>query len=245
MRVVIADDEAPAREKLERWLAAEADVTLVGSADDGLAAARCIARSQPDVVFLDIQMPGMSGLHVAAQLETDSAPLIVFVTAFDAHAVRAFDLCATDYLLKPYDHARFARALARVRERLATPRPGASAVSAGRAGAARCERLLVPDGERLVPIDVDAIDWLEADDNYVRVHTGGRIYLLRRTLHDLLAQLGDDRFGRIHRSAAVHLGRIESLSPLFKGDYEIRLRGGRTLRLSRRYREALFSRLGR
>jgi two-component system LytT family response regulator len=245
IRAVIADDEAPAREKLERLIAGQTDMALVGSAEDGLSAAQCIERLRPDVAFLDVQMPMLSGLQVAAQLEPSSAPLIVFVTAFDEHAVNAFDLNAIDYLLKPYDQDRFARTVQRVRQRLHAHESGAAAVAVGRARASSCERLLVPDGERLQLIDAASVEWLEADDNYVHVHTAARPYLLRRTLQDLLVQLGEQRFARIHKSSAVNLASIASLSPLFKGDYEIQLHNGRVLRLSRRYREALFARMGR
>jgi two-component system, LytTR family, response regulator len=244
IRVVIADDEAPAREKLERWLVEQPDVDVVGVVEDGLSAAQCIEQLRPDVAFLDIQMPMLSGLQVVGQLELSSAPLIVFVTAFDEHAVKAFDLNAVDYLLKPYDQDRFARTLQRVRERLHGHESGATAVAIGRARAPSCERLLVPDRERLQLIDAASIEWLEADDNYVHVHTPARSYLLRRTLQDLLSQLGEQRFVRIHKSTAVNINSIESLTPLFKGDYEIHLNNGRILRLSRRYREALFIRMG-
>jgi two-component system LytT family response regulator len=245
IRAVIADDEAPAREKLERWVAEQPDMSVVGSAEDGLSAAQRIEQLRPDVAFLDVQMPTLSGLQVAAQLEPASAPLIVFVTAFDEHAVKAFDLDAVDYLLKPYDLDRFARTVQRVRERLNAHESGATAVAIGRARAPSCERLLVPDGERLQLIDAASVEWLQADDNYVHVHTTSRSYMLRRTLQDLLSQLGEQRFVRIHKSTAVNFESIGSLTPLFKGDYEIHLRNGRILRLSRRYREALFARMGR
>lgn len=246
IRVLIADDEAPARGKLERWVAEQPDMQVAGYAEDGLVAAEGIERLHPDVAFLDIQMPGLSGLEVAAQLEGSSAPLIVFVTAFDEHAVKAFELNAVDYLLKPYDKDRLLRALQRVRERLGGGRESRSAaVAMARAQTASSERLLVPDGERLQLIDSTSIEWLEADDNYVHVHTAARRYLLRRTLQDLLMQLGEERFVRIHKSAAVNLSAIAALTPLFKGDYEVELRNGRALRLSRRYRDALFARMGR
>ncbi|MBB6242530.1 LytTR family DNA-binding domain-containing protein [Rhodanobacter sp. MP1X3] len=244
IRVVIADDEAPAREKLERWLVEQPDVAVIGAVEDGLSAAQCIEQLRPDVAFLDVQMPMLSGLQVVGQLELSSAPLIVFVTAFDEHAVKAFDLNAVDYLLKPYDQDRFTRTVQRVRERLHAHESGATAVAIGRARAPSCERLLVPDRERLQLIDAASIEWLEADDNYVHVHTPARSYLLRRTLQDLLSQLGEQRFVRIHKSTAVNINSIESLTPLFKGDYEIHLNNGRILRLSRRYREALFVRMG-
>jgi two-component system LytT family response regulator len=244
IRAIVADDEAPARDKLARWLGEHADVQLVGQAGDGLAAAQMIEAQQPDVAFLDIQMPSLSGLEVAAQLEAATAPLIVFVTAFDEHAIKAFDLNAIDYLLKPYDKERLQRTLARVRERIGDRGPNVVAIATARTQSS-AERLLVPVGERLQLIECCSIEWLEADDNYVHVHAGKRRYLLRRTLQDLLAQLGEQRFVRVHKSAAVNVAEIDSLTPLFKGDYELRLRSGQTLRLSRRFKDALFARMGR
>ncbi len=245
LRVLLADDEAPARHKLRRWLSEQPDLQVVCDAEDGLGAARDIETLRPDLAFLDIQMPGLSGLEVAAQLEESTAPLIVFVTAFDEHAVKAFDLNAVDYLLKPYDKDRLLRSLERVRERCRAGPQRTAAVATARAHTHSSERLLVPDGERLELIDSASIEWLESDDNYVHVHTARRRYLLRRTLQDLLAQLGEQRFARIHKSAAVNIAAIASLSPLFKGDYEVQLRNGRTLRLSRRYKDPLFARMGR
>ncbi|MDF3021900.1 MAG: hypothetical protein K0Q92_3203 [Steroidobacteraceae bacterium] len=242
-RVLIVDDETPARDKLRRWLAEQPDLQLVGEAADGLSAAQAIEALAPDWVFLDIQMPGLSGLEVAAQFDPESAPLLVFVTAFDEHAIKAFELNAVDYLLKPYDRDRLRKTLDRLRGRGAGASP--AAVRAARTQAATRERLLVPVGEGLQLIAADSIHWLEADDNYVHVHTAQARYLLRRTLADLLAQLGDQRFARIHKSTAVNVAEIRSLAPLFKGDHEITLRGGAVLRLSRRFKDELFERLGR
>jgi two-component system LytT family response regulator len=246
IRVLVVDDEAPARDKLRRWLAEQTDVELLGEAADGLAAAAAIEKLAPDVVFLDIQMPGLSGLEVAAQLEPERAPLLVFVTAFDEHAIKAFELNAIDYLLKPYDRDRLRRTLERIRERRGAARPdAASAVRTARAQTGSSERLLVPQGEELQLIEASSIHWLAADDNYVHVHTANRRYMLRRTLADLVAQLGEQRFVRIHRSTAVNLAEVASLSPLFKGDHEVRLRSGTTLRLSRRFKDELFARMPR
>lgn len=245
IRAIIVDDEEPARAKLHRWLGSEADVQIAGEYADGLSAAHSIIRDAPDVVFLDIQMPGLSGLQVAAQLELDVSPLIVFVTAYDAHALAAFDLGAVDYLLKPYDEERFRRALNRVRERLHAPEHRRSAVRVAREQTGASDRLLVPAGDGLQMIDSAGIHFLEADDNYVHVHTADQTYLLRRTLRDLLQQLGEQHFVRIHKSAAVNIAEIDSLAPLFKGDYELRLRSGRSLRLSRRFATELFNRTGR
>ena len=241
MRILIVDDEAPARDKLRRWLTEQPDFELAGEAADGLAAASAIDTLKPDVVFLDIQMPGLSGLEVAAQLEPALAPLLVFVTAFDEHAIKAFELNAVDYLLKPSDKDRLRKTVERLRGRAGSSAPGA--VQAARAQVGSSERLLVPQGDQLQLIDAAAIHWLEADDNYVHVHTAQARYILRRTLGDLLEQLGD-RFMRIHKSAAVNLAEVKTLSPLFKGDHEVLLRSGATLRLSRRYKDALFARMG-
>ena len=244
IRVLIVDDEAPARDKLRRWLGAHADIDIAGEAPDGLAAAAAIDSLKPDVVFLDIQMPGLSGLEVAAQLENDTAPLLVFVTAYDEHAIRAFDLNAVDYLLKPYDRDRLDKSLHRLRERRGAA--GApSAVQIARTQTRCSERLLVPRGEQLELIEAGSIHWLEADDNYVHVHTAAARYMVRRTLTDLLLQLGEQRFVRIHKSTAVNIAEVASLSPLFKGDHELRLRSGAVLRLSRRFKDALFARMPR
>jgi two-component system, LytTR family, response regulator len=245
IRVIIVDDEEPARAKLQRWLGGVPDIQITGEYADGLSAAQAIMTDSPDVVFLDIQMPGLSGLEIAAQLEPDGSPLLVFVTAYDAHALAAFDLGAVDYLLKPYDEERFRRTLERVRDRLHAPKHRRSAVSVAREQTGVSDRLLVPAGDGLRMIDGAGIHSLEADDNYVNVHTADRIYVLRRTLRDLLQQLGQQRFVRIHKSAAVNIAQIDSLTPLFKGDYELRLRSGRTLRLSRRYTAELFDLTGR
>jgi two-component system LytT family response regulator len=245
MRALIVDDEAPARDKLRRWLAEQSDVEIVGEASDGEHAIRMIHEAAPDLVFLDIQMPILNGLEVAANLQTTTAPLVVFVTAHSDHAVRAFDLNAIDYLLKPYDKERFARTLERARTRLTNPEARTAAVHVARRQTSATDRLLVPDGEQLRLIESRAIHWLEADDNHVGIHTATRAYHVRRTLQDLLAQLSDQQFVRVHKSAAVNVGEIQALHPLFKGDFEIELRSGARVRMSRRYREALFQLMGR
>jgi two-component system LytT family response regulator len=248
IRVLIADDEAPARDKLRRWIAAQSDFEIAAEAADGLAAAQSITTHSPDVVFLDVQMPGLSGLEVAAQLEPAAAPLLVFVTAYDEHAIKAFELNAVDYLLKPYDKDRLLRTLERLRVRRAEPHAAERAGDAVRTARERTgtsDRLLVPHGESLQLIDATTIHWLEADDNYVHVHTPNARYMIRRTLGDLLAQLGEHRFARIHKSAAINLAQIGRLVPLFKGDYEVRLRDGKVLRLSRRFKDEFFARLPR
>jgi two-component system LytT family response regulator len=236
---LIADDEAPARQKLARWLADESDFTVVATCRDGLDAAQAIETAKPQVAFLDIQMPGLSGLELAAQLESSPDPKIVFVTAFDEHAIRAFDLNAIDYLLKPYDRERLQRTLTRVRERLHDA-PG-RATQVARSHLGEMHRLMVPTQGRFELLEIEHVVWLEASDNYVNVHTAARAFLLRRTLQDLLDQLGS-RFVRIHRSGAVNLAHVQSLAPLMKGDFEIHLKDGRTLRMSRRYKDDFLAR---
>jgi two-component system LytT family response regulator len=226
-RTLIVEDEAPARDKLRRMLDSETDIDIVGEAVDGPAAAKAIDDLSPDLVFLDIQIPEISGIELVAQLGSDKTPLIVFVTAHEDHAAAAFDWDAIDYLLKPYDRDRLSRCLDRVRQRSLRP-------------TSPVRPLFVPVGDRLRLLDPASIVWIESEDNYVRVHTREHDYLLRRTLHDLLIQLGNKGFARIHRFHAVNIAEIETLSPLFRGDAEVTLRGGKQLRVSRRYRHALF-----
>src|SRR5262245_3431482 len=249
IRVLVVDDEAPARAKLRRWLAEQPDVNIIAEAPNGLAAAQLIHSARPDLVFLDIQMPDITGLEVAAQLQTETAPLILFVTAHDDHAVEACDLGAVDHLLKPYDRGRCLRppcaailsllVLTRIRRRRKGGGRHAISVEVARARLGAVRRLPVPEGDGLKLIDCATIHWLEADDNYVHVHTADREYLVRRTLQDLMQQLGEERFARIHKSAAVNVSQIAALERMPKGDYEVRLRSGARLRLSRRYAGAL------
>lgn len=249
IRVLIVDDEGPARAKLRSWLGEHAGVQVIGEATDGIEAAACIAAQRPDLVLLDIQMPGVNGLEVAAQLDDEDAPLIVFVTAYDEFAVKAFELDAVDYLLKPYDKERLAITVARAAERLA----GSHARSCEAVASARrllhvrapLTRLVVPSGSSLQLLDVGVIEWLEADDNYVHVHACQRKFTLRRTLRDLLELLDALVFVRVHKSSAVNLAAIESLEPLFKGDYELLLRTGQAVRMSRRYAPKVLALLGK
>lgn len=228
MRILIVDDERPARDRLRRMLALESGIEAIEEAADAHSALRRIPEFRPDALLLDIQMPELSGIDLAASLP-DPAPLIVFVTAHDEHAVRAFDANAIDYLLKPFDQERLRRALARLRQRLA------AGDAVGQALPVR--QLLVAErgGTRVVP--VADIDWLETADNYVVLHTAHGAPLLRHTLTALLAQLGPG-FVRCHRRAAVRLSAIERIHPLDKGDCELVLRGGARVPCSRQYRVA-------
>ena len=236
MRVLIVDDERPARDKLRRLLALEADVTALAEARDGVEALEQIDAFRPDVAFLDIQMPEISGIELAASLPAP-APLIVFATAFDHYAIKAFDANAIDYLLKPYDQARLQRALERVRQRLRAPQimPGFDSGHAVR-------QLLIAERGVTRVIKVDQLQWLETADNYVVLHTATDAPLMRQTLAALLGKLGA-RFVRCHRRAAVQLDWIESVVALDKGDCELVLRGGARVPCSRQYRSAVMAAL--
>ncbi|AVR97461.1 LytR/AlgR family response regulator transcription factor [Pseudoduganella armeniaca] len=236
MRVLIVDDERPARARLRQLLAAQTGIAAVAEARDGVEALAVAATFRPDVVFLDIQMPEVDGLEAATALAATlpaPAPLIVFVTAYESYALAAFEASAVDYVLKPCDAARLARTLGRLHERL---RERAAAPPAG------LEQLLV--SERGVTRIVRAADilWLETADNYVVLHTAQGAPLLRQTLAALLEELGS-AFQRCHRRAAVRLDRVERVAANDKGDGSVVLQGGARAPLSRQYRAALLAAL--
>jgi two-component system LytT family response regulator len=253
MRVLIVDDERPARDKLRRMLAAEPDISAIEEARDGVEALDMLPAFAPDLLLLDIQMPEISGLDVAASLPAP-APLVVFVTAYDDYAVRAFDANAIDYLLKPYDQPRLQRALQRARDRLAAARSAAAttAASATKADAPpppapspalpAVTQLLVPERTGTRIIKVDAIQWIETADNYIILHTADGQPLMRQTLAGLLDKLGP-RFIRCHRRAAVQLDCIASIVNHEKGDGELLLHSGARVPLSRQYRADVVARI--
>jgi two-component system LytT family response regulator len=227
LRLLIVDDEPPARARLRRLLAELPGVEVTGEAGDGVEALEAAARLKPDALLLDVQMPEISGLDVAASLPGPDGPAVIFVTAFDRYALQAFDAAAVDYLLKPVEPERLARAVARLRERQRPARPPAP------------RQLLVEERGRLQVLAVDTIGWLQAADNYVELHAAdGRHWLLRRTLAALLADLGPG-FLRIHRSHAVALAAVAEVLPADKGDARVRLAGGAELPCSRNHRAAL------
>jgi two-component system LytT family response regulator len=238
VRVLIVDDERPARDRLQRLLSQEAGVTAIAQAADGVEALALVATFAPDVMFLDIQMPEVSGIELAASLPAP-APLIVFVTAFDQYAVRAFDANAIDYLLKPFDQARLQRAMARVRDRLLRPAPVSPLPAAT---GLPLRQLLVTERGTTRVIRIEQVQWIETADNYVVLHSETGQPLLRQTLSALLEQLGDG-FVRCHRRAAVQLSWIDSVVALDKGDCELVLRGGARVPCSRQYRAAVVARL--
>jgi two-component system LytT family response regulator len=247
VRAFLVDDEAPARRRLRRLLGAHPDIAIAGEYGDGASALNAIRAQRPDLVFLDVQMPALGGFDVVAALSAHELPAILFVTAFDRYALRAFDVHAVDYLLKPFTAERFRTAVARACERIAARRADpavARLADALRTRPAYLSRLLVRSGPRTVVVDVRAIDWLEAADNYVRLHVGRREFLARETLSALEAQLDPDQVVRIHRSAMVQVDRVAEMRAATHGDAEIVLRDGTRLAVSRTWREGLQRAIG-
>jgi two-component system, LytTR family, response regulator len=236
VKVVLVDDEPPGRLALRQQLTVLPDAEIVAECGDGISAVAAITRHAPDVLFLDVQLGGISGLDVLERVGADAVPAIVFVTAYDRYAVRAFEAHAVDYLLKPIDPDRFREAWQRAVERVAqnTDEPDAriSALVAGDA-LPPLDRFVVRGGGKLLFVPVDSVDWIEAAGNYVRLHQGGKEHLLRRTLSGLAERL-DRRFVRIRRTALVNSQAISALEPYGKGSYVVHLRNGSRL-LSSRY----------
>ena len=249
IRVLVADDQPMARERLISLLAAEPGVEVTATASSGPETVEVIRQSSPDLVFLDLQMPGMDGFKVIEAIGVDRMPPTVFVTAYDEYAVRAFEVQAIDYLLKPFGRQRFQSALARARKHLERDRQGELAqrlselLRTGRSETT--ERLLVKAGGRVSFVEIDSIDWVEAEGNYVRIHAGSQVYLMRETMNGLIARIGERQFFRIHRSRIVNITRVKELIIAGGGDYQVLLWDGTRLGLSRLYRDALQAQLGR
>ena len=250
-RVLIVDDEPLARERIRTLLEEEPAFELVGEAADGTAGAESILALQPDLVFLDVQMPGADGFDVIEAVGADKMPFVVFVTAYDRYALRAFDVHALDYLLKPFDRERFRDALSRARKQLDRDENGdlgrrlLALVKDLRRDQPKSDRLVVKSGGRLFFLRTEEIDWVEAAGNYVRIHVGPASHLLRETMNAIEGRLDPEKFFRIHRSRIVNMERIQELQPWLNGEYAVLLRTGTRLTLSRGYREKLQDRLGR
>jgi len=243
--VIIVDDEPPARAKLLRFLEPLPDFRVLAEADTVEAAVAAITAHHPDVVFLDIQLGERSGFDVIEAIRGAESPHIVFSTAYSEYAVQAFDVQALDYLLKPFDRQRFLRSIERVKIELADPEPGdleerVRRVLAAMPGqAAPIKQILIRDRARAYFIPVDSIERLSAAGNYVEIHAAGKVHLVREPLAKLAAQLDTGEFIRVHRSHVVKLTAIAELQPMFHGDYELILRSGERLALSRRYKVLL------
>jgi two-component system LytT family response regulator len=251
LRVVLADDEPLVRSGMRSLLDDEPDVLVVAEARNGVEAVEAIREHLPDVVFLDVQMPGMDGFGVVAALEPTARPSIVFVTAYDEYAIRAFDVHAVDYLLKPFDAERFRLALSRARSRRTESRGTTPAVDERieallaelRPGKRYADRLLLKHEGSVVVVLAADIDWIEAADNYVKVHARSGRYMVRESIKSLESKLDPAQFARAHRSAIVNLDRVRSLEPVAAGENRITLSTGMRLTLSRGYRDSFRLRL--
>jgi two-component system LytT family response regulator len=255
MRVIIIDDEPLARDRLRSMLAKESDVEIVAECGDGKEALGAIKRETPDVIFLDIQMPELDAFGVLAQLKGTRMPEVIFVTAFDEFAVKAFEVHALDYLLKPFDRDRLKQALARARERLKVAAPGdltkkltalLDSLQPGKdkKAVAAAQRLAVKLDGRVIFLRPVEIEWIEAQDNYIKLHVGREAHLVRDTLASSEARLDTRRFIRIGRSLIVNIDRVREMQPMFHGEYVVILHDGTKLTVSRGYRENLQKYLG-
>jgi two-component system LytT family response regulator len=251
IRTLIVDDEPLARQNLRALLKDDHEVEIINECGSGHEAVRAIQNDPPDLLFLDIQMPEMSGFDVLAKIDTERIPAIIFVTAFDQYALKAFDAHALDYLLKPFADARFEQALRRAKSQIeqreinnlsrklfALLEDRDQMARAGQTErASHLTRLMIKSSSRVFFLKTDEIDWIGADDYYVKLHVGRKTHLLRETMNELETKLDPEKFLRIHRSTIVNIDRIKEMHPHFNGDYIILLHDGTELKLSRSRRE--------
>jgi two-component system LytT family response regulator len=244
VRTIIVDDEPLARRGIRAQLE-ESEFEIVGECRNGLEAVVAIQREAPDLVFLDVQMPELDGFGVLEALGSDRLPSVIFVTAYDKYALRAFEVHALDYILKPIDPERFARTLERARLQIEQKdirelnRRLQNLLDDLKAGSKHADRLVIKGGGRIVFLNVSEIDWIEAADNYVRLHVGRESHLMRETLSNLEKRLDPIQFARVHRSTIINVQRIKELHPLFRGEYEIVLKDGTRVSSGRNYRDRL------
>ncbi|TQM16825.1 LytTR family two component transcriptional regulator [Pseudoxanthomonas sp. 3HH-4] len=243
IRVCVVDDEPLARRGVLSLLAAFDDLQVVGEYEDGTTALAGLQAQPPDLVFMDVQMPGMTGLDVLAALPSQQRPLAILLTAHDSFAVRAFALNVVDYLLKPVDDARFAEALTRARQLLRLRYLDTARTPPAATLARHLEKFSVRIGHRTLFIRADSVAWIGADGDYAVLHVGERTYIVRESLHQLAAQLDPERFVRVHRSSIVRLDQVGELQPLTNRDAVLRLHDGTPVRVSRTYIDALLSAL--
>jgi two-component system LytT family response regulator len=250
IRAILVDDEPLARRRLRSLLNGDAEIEIVGEYGNGRDAAGAIREDPPDLVFLDIQMPELDGFGVVREIGVDAMPPVVFVTAFDQHALKAFEVHALDYLLKPVDRARFSATIARAkgrirgdRDRSLADRLDAALAELGRRSA-EPQRLAIKKAGRIYLVRPDDVDWLEADGNHVRVHIGKDSHLIRDTLARVEERLPRRAFMRIHRSTIVNVARIREIQPWFQGDYVLLLSDGTRLTSGRSYRDRVRSLFG-
>jgi two-component system, LytTR family, response regulator len=251
IRAIIVDDELLARKFIRRMLKHEPDWELVGEASNGREAVEAIRTQKPDLVFLDVQMPEMDGFAVLEEVGLGQLPDIIFTTAYESYAIRAFELHALDYLLKPFDQQRFRDAIRHAKERLQSRQQEDGRRQIGallkriNSKQPYLERLIIKADGRITFLSTHEIDWIEADDKYVHLHTAKGARMVRQTLTAMETQLDPARFVRIHRSTMVNVERIKELQPLFNGEYSLHLEDKTKLTLSRTYKDKLFGLLGK
>ena len=251
IRALIVDDEALARRFIRRMLKGDRDFEIIGECSNGKETVAMIRRENPDIVFLDVQMPEMDGFAVLEAVGIERVPEVIFATAYEQYAIRAFELHALDYLLKPFDQARFREAIKHAKERFRSVRQsdGRMQISALLESIKNkpqyLERLVIKAGGRITFLSTDEINWIQADDKYVHLHTNKWSPMVRQTLSAMEAQLDPKKFRRVHRSAIVNVERIKELQPLFNGEHSILLDDGTKLTLSRNYKDKLFELLGK
>jgi two-component system LytT family response regulator len=249
LRILIVDDEPLARERVRRLLQAEPDVAIVGECADGVEAIAATRSKHPDLIVLDVQMPEVNGFDVLSALAPEEVPLVIFATAYDEHAVRAFEVHALDYVLKPFDDERFLEALQRARERRGLERRSQdvakilAALEEIRGGKETLRRIAVRSTGHIAFVRTADIDWVEAQGDYVSLHSQGKRHLVRENIGVLEERLRGGGFVRIHRSTIVNISRIRELQPLFHGDYSVVLHDGTRLTMSRSYRERFFEQI--
>jgi len=242
LRLLIADDEPLIRIGIRQATSRVEDIEIVGECGSGSEAIQAISSQRPDLVLLDIRMPDCSGLEVVRAIGTQQMPPVIFITAYEEYAVKAFELNAVDYLLKPFDEERLHESIDRARQRIAAT---TQAILAQRlesllhAHARKAERLVVRNGDRYEFVSIESIDWIESANNFVELHCGPKHYLLGETLTGLEGRLDSARFTRIHRGRIVNISRILAVHPLIGGTYEVELHNGSRLTSGRQYREAV------
>lgn len=245
LRALLVDDEPLARERLRGFLAREADIDVVGECQNGEEAMVAVRSQRPDLLFLDVQMPGMNGFEVLRRLDGHSPAAVIFTTAHDQYAVRAFEVHAVDYLLKPLDRDRLRTALERARARCSVPRPDdlqsklAAMLEDMRAGAREPERIPIKTAGKVSFVRIPDVDWIGSADNYVELHVGSHSHLIRETMASISTRLPPEQFVRISRTSIVNVSRVKELQPLFHGEYAVTLTTGARLTLSRSYRDQL------
>ncbi|MCI0415629.1 LytTR family DNA-binding domain-containing protein [bacterium] len=245
IRVIVAEDEPLARSRIVRMLTADPEICIVAECTSGLSTLEAIRKKKPDLIFLDVQMPEMSGFEVLEALEDYEIPHVIFVTAFEKYALRAFELYALDYLLKPFNEARLLKALTRARKEMEKTKEGqihqklATLLEEFRARPKQINRVLIKEESRAWFLKVEEIDWIQAEAKYIRIRSGKRAYLVRRSLIQMEADLDPTLFIRVHRSVIVNLDRIHEIQTLSSGETKIKMQDGTCWTVSRSYRKNL------